>query len=381
MSRFTLGIFFASAVVIVLSCTGFYYLSFRPNMMLWIEEYHPSNAYQRGRQLKEEGRLAEAIASIRSGLQYFEQMAGETRLKRHRLQYLQGFLELASVYREYGDPRSLEKALDCYSQAAEIDPYYAEGQPSLSKGMLLHDQRDYQEAAAAFTQVIDCGGSLTALEAALGRGSCFYEMKEYQKACPDWYNFARYKKGITLEQLKNLATLPVDSCTRALYIHARTALALGRKTQAAQSFEQYLSLCPEDRSARFYYRRLTSSPAPASEAAIPLADFYPHSHESPLPFFSKLVDLYANEAVRVELAFQFSLPPQRDQPAKCRVNLNAAPAADFIVHAPEPRRFSTQIDLAPGMNLLDLHVEQNPGDASVTSLLLHSLFVKPQPMN
>lgn len=376
MRRSLIWILFVWILAVLGSGMGFYFLSYRPNMMLWAEEYHPSNAYQRGRELKKEGRFEEALAAFRVGRDYFEQLAKQTSLRRHREQFEQGLLEMAAVYNERGDREAMEQAIGLYGQAAEIDPRYAEGQPLLAKGQILQKLNRYSEAVSAYTSAVEKGSAPIGVEAALGRGACLLEQGDAVSAGRDWRHYLRYKSNLSLDILESLSALPPASSTDALYVHARVATGKGDRDNAARYWQDYLANQPDDRSAAFYYRQLQDKASDLKEEAIPLRDFYPPMNEAPFPFLSTLVDLYADRETRVELEIELSLAKKNSPPTEIRLKRDNQLLSSLTVHSSDPSVYKVNLILNPGMNPIGLQVAQNEQLSSVTLMNLHSFTLR-----
>lgn len=374
--RFWIWILIFWISIIIGSGLGFYYLSYRPNMMLWAEEFHPSNAYQRGRELKEEGKLAEALAAYRSGCRFFEQIAQQTQMRQHRLQYVQGLLEQALIWKEYNDVPSLQEALHLYTQATHVEPRYAEGEPWLAKGTLLQTMGKFQDSIQAFTRVFENGSALTAVDAAFGRGTSHFHLGDLQNAGLDWYRYIRYKGSLSLNAIKVISALPVESSTNALYIHARLSSEMGGKGKAIQFWQEYLAKNPMDRSARFYNECLVGNPGEFKEETIALSDFFPQEVNKSFAFSSALVDLYAFRSMRVEITMELSLAKTDSQPAQLKLTSNGQPISSLTVHSIDRGLYAVETVLQPGLDLIGLQVVQNEQSPAVTSIDLHSFTVR-----
>jgi len=363
--------------IVILSGIGFYYLSLKPNTLLWIEDYHPSNAYQKGRELKEEGKWEEALAAFRRGADYFHGLSEKNPLRRYRLQYLQGLLEMAPVYAEMGDPSSLQTALDLWQKAVEIEPRYAEGQPFLARGMVLQRLGEYRDAVEAYSGAMEYGSAPVALEAVLGRGGCYKELGDFPAAGRDWYWYARLKKGFAPALWNDLASIPLDSCAEAHYLHARAASIRGETKQAEECWRKYLTLNPLDRSANYYFHRLTGKSMELGDGEIPLTDLFPVSSQNPRPFSSVLVDVYSDGDQPVELCIEITASNEKSTHQKVIVERDRQPVWDGAAISDSPHILSAGLILQAGVDIFHLY-SQAGEEERVTPLFLHSLTVRPE---
>lgn len=363
--------------IVALSGVGFYYLSSRPQTLLWIEDYHPSNAYQKGRALKEEGQWEEALAAFQRGTGYFRELAEQNPLRRYRLQYLQGLLEMASVYEEMGDPSSLHAALDLWQKAVEIEPRYAEGQPFLARGMVLQRLGEYRKAVDAYSGALEYGSAPVALEAVLGRGGCYKELGDFPAAGRDWYWYARLKKGIAPALWNDLAAIPLDSCAEAYYLHARAVSIRGETKQAEECWRKYLTLNPLDRSAIYYFHRLTGVSMELDDGEIPLTDLFPVSSQYPRPLSSVLLDVYSDGDQPVELCIEITASNEKSTHQKVIVERDRQPVWEGAAISDSPHILSAGLILQAGVNIFHLY-SQTGEEERVTPFLLHSLTVRPE---
>ncbi len=362
---------------VALSGIGFYYLSLRPQTLLWIEDYHPSNAYQKGRVLKEEGQWEEALAAFQRGTDYFHGLAEKNPLRRYRLQYLQGLLEMASVYEEMGDPASLRIASELWQKAVEIEPQYAEGQPFLARGMVLQRLGEYRNAVEAYSGAMEYGSAPVALEAALGRGGCYKKLGDFPAAGRDWYWYARFKKGIAPALWNDLTAIPLDSCAEALYLHARAASIRGETKQAEESWRKYLTLNPLDRSANYYFHRLTGKSMELGDGEIPLSDLFPVSSQNPRLMDSVLLDLYSEIEQPVELRIEIAASDEMSSLGKLIVEQDRRPVWEGAAISDSPHILSARLTLQAGVNIFHLY-SQTGEEERVTPFFLHSLTVRPE---
>ena len=364
-------------ILVAVSGTFFYFLSSRPNMMLWVEEFHPSNAYQRGRELKEDGNLEEAFESFRLGSEYFLHLAEENQSRRHWLQYVQGLMEMAKVSELYGDADSLQKAVSLIAKAVGIEPRYAQGEPFLSMGVILRRLKQYREAIDAFTGACDSGGAYVALDAVWERALCYWELGDKKAACRDWSVFTRFKGCNAPQVWDYLVEVPNDLCRDAMFLHACKAEFNGDSALSNDLWGRLYELDRNDRCVK-YYDNSSDRNWLDNNRNIDLADIFPFVDERPLPFYSFLFDVFNAENEEYQIQMELSCPKSDLLTNKVVIDSGNNQLKEIVLLSPVRRVYSVNSPMHKGSNVLRVRASRDRGFSAVTPLYIHSLSVRPK---
>ncbi len=379
MSRFFRFLIIFWIVCIAISGVIFSFLSTHPDTMLWIEDIHPSSAYERGRELKQQKRFKKAIEFFKKGRNYYKKIFDETRLERHKRLYVQGILEMANIYAESELPNDLEQAATLYAQALKLlpDSEEGQGQPYLAQGFVLQRLGRHPEAILSFSSAVDWGSALIALQAMLGRGDSCLETGQTQKACDDWYLFARYYDRITDRDWETLLKLSVLPDIRSEYILGRAYYDLLKKDKAKPHLKRYFQRYPNDRSARFWYGHSTGIPLDFDRGTIELTDCFPQNNQIPLQISSTIVDLFVERRGSYDLILSLSGGEKSSELNKAFIYRNRSRVAEIVLTSSTQERYSTIIELERGANYIQIESNIRYFDTKYPGLFLHALEIKP----
>ena len=208
MPRLYTRLLIAWFLLVLLSGVGFYYLAYHPRMMLVVEDFHPSFAYERGRQLLQQAKYNDAIATFRRGVAYFKQLFDETGQESHRRQYAQGLLELANAFCRMGDPACLAQAVELF-QATRLEPDASKGSRTWAR------ERPWSAWRFGSPHAVYRGGRegtvLISLLARFGRGNTWLALGRPRKRVRTGV-LQRYFDQITPVHWNSIQTLPPDAC-------------------------------------------------------------------------------------------------------------------------------------------------------------------------
>lgn len=380
MPRLYTRLLIAWFLLVLLSGVGFYYLAYHPRMMLVVEDFHPSFAYERGRQLLQQAKYNDAIATFRRGVAYFKQLFDETGQESHRRQYAQGLLELANAFCRMGDPASLAQAVELFTQATRLEPDASEGQPYLAQGEALERLKRFEEALMPFTVAVEKGTVLISLLARFGRGQCQLALGRPAEACEDWYYFSRYFDQITPVHWNSIQTLPPDACPWSPYIVGRARMALEQNSEARMDALRFLQDAwqnhPENRSVRYYHAFAAGTPGGSDAGALALDEFYPPGGESSRALGTAVIDLFREKEGPCVARLELSGAVEGKSPPVLKILQNRRETAEIQVLGSQPRLYSIRMQLQQGVNLVLLRASPLTSGNGRPSILLHSFLIE-----
>ncbi|MFB3786740.1 MAG: tetratricopeptide repeat protein [bacterium] len=364
-------------VLVLLSGAGFHYLSHHPRLMLVAEDYHPSFAYERGRQFLRQSDYREAIASFRRGLAYFKQLYDLTGQESHRRQYAQGLLELGGAYSRMGDPASLGQAVELYRQATQLAPDASEGQPYLALGEALERLERHGEAVDPYSAAVEKGSALISLLARYGRGYCRLALGQPAAACEDWYYFARYYDQITPVHCNGLIQLPAEACPHGAFILGRAWMGLDHPGEARRWFQEAWRNQPEKRFLRAYQSLAAGTPVISDAGTIALEEFYPpRGGETPRGLGTAVIDLFRPDDGPCVARLELSGTVEGPSPPGVKIQIDRREAADIPLLGSRPRPYAVRLPLRKGANRLLLRAYPLISAAGRPSILLHSFALE-----
>ncbi|HOJ62637.1 MAG TPA: hypothetical protein PK878_20370 [bacterium] len=350
MPRFYWFLLTGWCLVVLFSGAGFYYLAHRPQMMLVVEDYHPSFAYERGRELLKQSNFNDAIASFRKGMMYFKQLYEETGSASHRRHYARGLLELANAYSRKDDPVLLAQAVELYGQACQLEPDVSEGHPYLAHGEVLERLKRYEEAVDRYTVAVERGSARFSLLARFGRGQCRLALGQTAEACADWYYFVRYFDQITPVHWEFIQKMPPGACSWSAYVLGRAMMALGNASEAGRYLEIAGDQFPENRSIRAYRALAAGTTVVSDSGEISLQEFYPPGGEDFRSLGTAMVDLYRAQEGPCVVRLELSALGEGEAPPVLRIEVNQVAGEEIRVLGSQPRGYAVRLTLRQGAN-------------------------------
>lgn len=358
---------------VILSGALFSFLSYHPEMMLWIEDIHPSNAYDQGRILRDRGQTDKAIRYFEKGRDYFERIYRETGLERHKNLYAHGILEIANTYSRSDNPDDLERAVRSYLEGLELSPRVSEGHPHLALGFVFQRLNRHLQAIDSFSNAINFGSALISLQALLGRGDSYLKTNQPEKACNDWYYFVRYYDRITDNDWETVMQLPVLPDIRSEYIRGRACQGLLDTEQAKPHLKRYTEQCPQDRSARFWYSQLINAVVIPDAGLIPLEDCYPVLMENPRLISTDIIDIYMDRDCLCKLSFALSASGKTPELDRLIISRNRMIISEITLNTNDLNIYTETVELIRGINYFQLNSKYGSEFPQKAELWLHRL--------
>ena len=363
------------SLIFLISLSGFYFFGDKPGWVLWVEEYQPSTAYERGKVKLKKGDKREALELFRSGQQYFYKLYSDTGLEKMKIYWLTGVLLEANLLKSFTGEQDINTALMKYEQIKDQAPYLSDGQACVSLGELYTRKSEFKKAIEAYAKAIDFGCETYRIESLYGRGYGFLEEKKFAEAAKDWRLYARYaQKPLPQWISQQMHEFPDGFDIAGTYVRAIGAFSLGKKEDAKARFSEYNRQYPSDRGSKYYCNILNGDEYKPEYGAISFDTIFPSSMEAILRASEIWIDLYSGSESEIIFSLEMANRPGYSGHSIVVLINNGVIMQEWSVDHPDFLAYSSAMKLKKGKNILELRIKKEQDNWKRDSIQFRSLY-------
>ncbi|MBD3266567.1 hypothetical protein GF373_07845 [bacterium] len=369
------GIILIWLVLFVGSICIFQYVKNRPNIVLWMEDFHPSVAYEKGKEALKQGRIGRAVEFFQKGQAYFKQLFKESELARHKELWAYGLLLEANAYKDSASLKQKKQSIPLYRQVIELAPTLSNGQPCVSLGEMYQELGDYENAVEAYTLAMDFSSAEYALPPYFGRGYCYKYLNVPAKAAEDWYIYIRFHQQAMREwMLQEMLSLNGADSGKALYIEGYARMKLKEnKEEAIERFKHFLKENPSNRSAEYYLSLLTGAEYKPNYGEIPLSEMFPPNGPGQRNLGEIFIDLYTSVSGDFIFQSKFETIEGIRLPVQIHIFIWGGPKASWLVDQKGAIVEKERISMRKGRNILRVNINKTYNEKNYNQIRLTSI--------
>lgn len=208
-------------VLLALLMPLFAFLANHPGWFLAVEKEQPSRCLVRARQLTEQDRYDDALATLARGLRFYQEQLDKTGAQRHRMTVATVYHSMALILRMRGHPGDREKAEQRFRQAVEVDRDVGRGEAQRLLGD-LEQERDPISALRRYAGVVASVSDTESIRARGRSAKILGELGRWEEAAKAYDDYIRFHTG---EPDQDTSRAFVSAAER---ISSGTGSALGR---------------------------------------------------------------------------------------------------------------------------------------------------------